>query len=223
MFKSRARPVNVPQYEHGRLAGIFASFWGNGQFDKPDLDEIGFINGVVLHDWHYGPIDNLPIAEGNETEWLKMVRRGVDLWFDDPIVDIVAKLHLRRLLSGRKRSMIETLIGEIDARIAERLPQTGFTREQFEWADKITRFCDNVAFDFSFEREVERSYALYAQIDSREETAVTYTIGPEGAIGVDPWPFGVSSFSGVIIGYERPGYPDQLRPVVIPYHCRPAS
>lgn len=223
MFKSKVRPINVPQYEHGRLAGILASVWGNGQFDKPDLDEISFINGVVLHDWHYGPIDNLPIAEGNETEWLKMVRRGVELRFDDPIVDIVAKLHLKRLLSGRRVPTAEKFIEEIEFGIAERLPHTGFTREQFEWADKITRFCDNVAFDFSFEREVERSYALYAQIGSRAETAVTYAIRPGGEIMVDPWPFAVHSFSGVIIGYERSGYPEQLRPVVIPYRCHPVS
>jgi hypothetical protein len=48
-----------------------------------------------------------------------------------------------------------------------------------------------------------------------------YAISAAGEIKVEPWPFAVLSFSGLIIGYERGGYPDRLEPRVIPYHCRP--
>lgn len=59
MFKSKVRPVDVPNYEHSRLAGIFASYWGNQDFDKPVLDNAAFVEGVALHDWHYSPRNRL--------------------------------------------------------------------------------------------------------------------------------------------------------------------
>jgi hypothetical protein len=223
MFRSKVRPINVPQYEHGRLSGTFAALWGNQDFDRPAIDSASFIQGVALHDWHYGPVDNLPIGEANEADWLEMVRKGVDYWFPDPTTDIVAKLHLRRLLSGRDSPEVQRLIRLVELRIVERLPQTASSREQFEWADKITRFCDDVAFDFSFETPVKETRSLCTKANSSTETPVTYSIGSDGEITVEPWPFGPPSFSGFIIGYERAGYPDRLQPTLVPYHCRPGS
>ena len=144
MFKSKVRPIIIPQYEHGRLAGTLAAMWGNNDFDRPVIDFESFVRGVALHDWHYGVIDNSPIGEANEADWLAMVRKGVEYWFDDPMADIVAKLHLKRLLSGRNTSETEILINRIELRITERLPQTRFSRQQFEWADIITCFCDQL-------------------------------------------------------------------------------
>lgn len=63
MFKSKIRSIIIPQYEHGRLAGTVASLWGNDDFARPVIDFASFVQGVALHDWHYGPIDNLPIGE----------------------------------------------------------------------------------------------------------------------------------------------------------------
>ena len=223
MFKSKIRPINVPQYEHGRLAGICASHWGNKDFDKPAIHFPSFVQGVTLHDWHFGPIDNLPILEADEADWLIIVRKGIDLWFADPITDIVSKLHLKRLLSSRNTPEVQRLVTQIDHRIAERLPQTGFSADQFAWADKITAFCDFLALDFSFEKPVSRTFSLYSQVDSSQETAVTYVIKPDGEILVDPWPFNLPSFSGLIIGHERTGYPESLIPHIIPYHCQPAD
>ena len=34
MFRSKARPIVIPQYEHGRLAGTLAQHWGNDHFDR---------------------------------------------------------------------------------------------------------------------------------------------------------------------------------------------
>ncbi|MDX1474119.1 MAG: DUF3891 family protein [Reinekea sp.] len=220
MFKSEARPINIPQYEHGRLAGIFALLWGNENFDKPAIDFASFVQGVALHDWHYGPVDNLPIREASEGEWLTMVRKGVEQWFANPTTDIVTKLHLKRLLSGRESPEISELVSQLELRLAERLPQTSFTREHFEWADRITAFCDDLAFDFSFEKPVEETLLLPTKIHSSEETPITYIIRPNGEIWVVPWPFSQPSFSGIIVGYERPGYPEKLKPKVIPYHCQ---
>ena len=221
MFKSKARSLNIPQYEHSRLSGIFALLWGNEEFDRPLIDNAAFVQGVALHDWHYGVVDNLPIGEACEAEWLVLVRQGVEYWFDDPILDILAKLQLKRLLDGRESPEAERLINLVETRISERLEQTRYSRQQFEWADKITKCCDDLAFHFSFEKPVEGSLPVYAKIDSREETLLTYAIRAAGEITIGPWPFAQPSFSGLIIGYERAGYPDRLQPRVIPYSCRP--
>jgi hypothetical protein len=215
MFKSKVRPIIITQYEHGRFAGTLAALWGNNDFDRPVIDFASFVRGVALHDWHYGVIDNSPIGEATEADWLAMVRKGVDLWFDDPITDIVAKLHLKRLLSGRNTPETNSLINRIKLRITERLPQTGFSRQQFEWADKITRFCDQLAFDFSFEEPKEGTQSIFAKVNTTKETPISYKIKPGGNVEIDPWPFSVNAFSGIIIGYQQSGYPEKLTPEVV--------
>jgi hypothetical protein len=221
MFKSKVRPINVPHYEHSRLAGVFASLWGNKDYDKPVIDNAAFVQGVALHDWHYGTIDNLSLGEASEADWLEVVHKGIEHWYSDPTTDIVIKLHIRRLLSGTKSPEVERLVNLIDSRISVRLPQTSYTREQLEWADKITQFCDYLAFDFSFEAPVTKIRSLYSQVNSNEETQVTYRIRQNGEIKVKPWLFSLPYFSGIIFGYERSGYPDRLQPIVIPYRCQP--
>ena len=217
MFRSKTRPVIIPQYEHGRLAGTFASLWGNRDFQRPAIDFEAFVQGVAFHDWHYGVVDNFGIGELTEAEWLEIVRKGVAYRFDDPIVDIVAKLHMRRLLGGRDAAVIAELIDRIDIRIAERLPQTNYQREQFEWADRITNCCDMLAFDFSFEQPVKGSLAVFADEKAVEDTTITYEIRPDGEIAVAPWPFCVDAIRGVMIGYHAEDYPGTLKPEIISF------
>ena len=215
MFKSKVRSINIPQYEHGRLAGTFALLWGNDDFDQPALDFASFVRGVALHDWHYGIIDNLPIGEAKEADWLATARQGVAYWFDDPITDIVAKLHLKRLLARHGSAETDELANQIELRIAERMPHTLFARAQFEWADKITCFCDQLAFDFSFEEPVEDRLSVFSEQNTHQDTSIAYSIKPGGKVQVGPWPFSVDSFSGIITGYQQAGYPDKLTPEII--------
>jgi hypothetical protein len=217
MFKSKIRPINISQYEHGRLAGRLAAQWGNEQFERPTLDFAAFVAGVALHDWGYGVLDDVPILEASEEAWLAVVSKGIANRFDDATTDIVAKLHIRRLLTLNPSPEREGLIEQIDHLVADRLPETGRTRAAFEWADKITRFCDNVAFDFSFEAPVNRRYPLSPRVGSDSETAVSYQLGQEGDVLVDPWPFSTPVIAGHLIGFRRDGYPDLLRPVLVPY------
>jgi hypothetical protein len=65
MFRSKNQPSVIPQYEHGRMAGILASHWGNDSFDRPAIDFERWVAGVAFHDWHYGVLDNLPIGEAS--------------------------------------------------------------------------------------------------------------------------------------------------------------
>ena len=217
MFRSKARPIVIPQYEHGRLAGTLAQHWGNDHFDRPALNFASFVAGVALHDWHYGFGDNLPIVGAEEAEWIAMTRRGLALRLADPISDVVAKLHLRRLCSYNPTAERVALMAEFDEVVKARLPETGHSRAEFEWADKITRLCDNVAFHFSFEIEQELTAKVCQRVGDEEETAVAYHVQSPGQIIVDPWPFAIPAFSGTIIGYQAEGYPDLLEPVVVPF------
>jgi len=221
MFKSKTRSIIIPQSEHGRLSGVLASLWGNDDFDRPALDFTPFVNGVILHDWNYGLVDILPIMEAVEAEWLEMAARGVNHTFDNPITDIVVKLHLKRLLNSHNYPERQKLARMIDGQVAARLPQTKFTLADFQWADKITRFCDMVAFDFSFEQPTTETIELFARRDATQTIPVTYQIKRNGVIEIDPWPLSVPRHTGFIFGYHREGYPDNLCPVIIEFYISP--
>lgn len=221
MFKSKIRPIIIPQYEHGRLAGALASIWGSSHFDRPAIDFASFVRGVTFHDWGYGLIDTYPLGETVEADWLKVTRRGASHDFADPVAGIVAKLHLRRLTTYMASPERAALVALIDEKIAGELAQTAYTLEQFKWADRITNFCDSVAFDFCFEEPTEGTVSVYVEQDSTQETAVNFTLKSNGEIQVDPWPFSVSSYTGFITGYRREGYPDHLQPVVINFRVHP--
>ena len=223
MFHSRVRPVIITQHEHSRLAGIYASKWGNNKFDRPDLDFTAFVQAVTLHDWHYGLLDTLSIIGAPEADWLDITRHGVEYRFENPTVDLITQLHLKRLLQlGDKITPPrQALIDAVEARIAVRLRETGLPRAQYEWADKITRFCDQLAFDFAFERPLTDTLPVYSRVNRAAETDLTYKIMSSGEIRVWPWPFTPKSFGGLLVGFESHGYPDHLTPVVIPFHCAP--
>jgi hypothetical protein len=218
MFRSKVRPIIIPQYEHGRLSGTLAALWGNQDFDRPALDFASFVHGVTFHDWHYGLVDNLGIGEASQDEWLDLVCKGVEYWFEDPVSDIVAKLHLQRLLQERDSPKITEFLKHIEARIIERLQQTRFSIEPFEWADRITACCDQIAFDFSFEIPIRASVKVFARRSAEEATDISYEIRQDGEIAVDPWPFGVDSFQGILTGYQVEGYPEKLMPEIIHFN-----
>lgn len=221
MFKSKVQPLIIPQYEHGRMAGILAAHWGNDWFDKPAMDFALWVAGVAFHDWNYGLLDNLPIGEASEEEWLAMARRGVSVELDDPITDTVAKLHIRRLLSGQETGERAAMIRQIDAHIDKRLAATGHPLCDFLWADRITRLCDNIAFDFAFGQARADQAGVYARRDSTQETAISYRIQTGGQILLQPWPFAAASISGVITGFAADGYPDRLQPRLLPFSLAP--
>ncbi|MEZ4657972.1 MAG: DUF3891 family protein [Caldilineaceae bacterium] len=221
MFKSKTRRIVFPQYEHDHLAGALAVNWGNDLFDRPALDFNAFVQGVLLHDWQYKLLDNLPIIEAPEADWMAVTREGVYHRFANPVTDIVVKLHIKRLLSFDESPERSEMKEEIEKRVAARLPESGFTRAEFEWADRITRFCDQVAFDFCFEQPVQRSLPICPRVDSPETVEVTYAICENGAIEVAPWPFTIPSLAGVIIGYQIDGYPEELTPQGTSYIVQP--
>ncbi|HEX5688545.1 MAG TPA: hypothetical protein VFX76_01000, partial [Roseiflexaceae bacterium] len=83
--------------------------------------------------------------------------------------------------------------------------------------DRITNLCDRIAFDFCFEAPAEGDVSIFPRNDRDEQVKVRYRMD-DGVIQVDPWPFGVESHTGYLVGYQLEGYPARLEPVLVPYH-----
>jgi hypothetical protein len=216
MFKSKQRPIVIPQWEHQKLAGTLALLWGNAAFERPPVPFQSFLAGVGLHDRAYGPLDNLPIGEIPEEQWLELTRKGFELTWADPVADLIAKLHLQRLTSYGKAAARQAQAAEMAEAIQAQLERHGLDAAMFARIDRITNLCDRIAFDFCFEAPSEGEIGIFPSNSQDEEVAVGYRI-ERGAIQVDPWPFGVDSHTGYLVGYELDGYPTRLEPVIVPY------
>ena len=134
----------------------------------------------------------------------------------DPVADLIAKLHLKRLTSYGSAPARQAMAAEMTQAIQEQLQRHGFDVVLFERIDRITNLCDCIAFDFCFEAPAEGEVRIFPRNGRDEEVAVGYRI-EEGTIRVDPWPFGVDSHSGYLVGYQLEGYPAVLEPVMLRY------
>lgn len=220
MFQSRVRAINIPQLEHQRLAGTLAQLWGNDAFERPALPFDSFVKGVWFHDRDYPPHDNYPIGSLDEEAWVAIKQNTVELRYADVVADLVAMFHARRLLSNGTGPSRGPMMDRADAVIETLLQQADYPRAAFERADRITALCDAIAFDFCFETPTESRREVFARPTDAEPTAVTYRIQSGGVISVEPWPFGVESHRGTIVGYVREGYPHHLEPVLVDFALR---
>lgn len=215
MFKSKLRPVATPQWEHQKLAGTLALLWGNADFDQPPVPRTSFVAGVGLHDRAYGPIDNLPIGELPEAEWLALTRAGFDAAWDDPVADLIAKAHLRRLTGYGGAPERQALAAAMAQEIERLAAQHGLDLATLDRLDRITNLCDQIAFDFCFEAPAAGAVAVFPH-SGGAQVSLGYRIA-DGVIAVDPWPFGVDEHAGYLVGYQLEGYPDRLEPALLPY------
>jgi hypothetical protein len=216
MFKSRQRPIATPQWEHQKLAGTLALLWGNTSFEPPPIPFESFVAGVGLHDRAYGLLDNLPIGELSEEEWLKLTRKGFDLTSSDPVADMIVKMHLQRLTSYGKDPARQVQAAELAQAVSTHAQRHGLDAALFARVDRITNLCDRIAFDFCFEAPAEGEVRIFPRNAGDEEIAVRYRI-EASAIEVDPWPFNVNHHTGYLVAYQLDGYPIVLEPVVLPY------
>lgn len=224
MFRSRIRNLVLPQLEHSRLAGMLAWQWGNEDFDRPEIDFEGFARGVALHDWHYGAFDNYPLGETTRAEWLAIANAGVMTDYDDPVVDAIAKYHLRRLMKMRGVTGTgEVLFERLESKLRASVDRSPYPAEAFAWADRLTRFCDSVAFHYGFENRGLHGCPVGGRTDSDDETGMTFEIADDSLIRFDPWPFAVSEFCIQIMFYCAAGYPGRLKPRVTLVRCLPGQ
>jgi hypothetical protein len=80
-----------------------------------------FLVGISLHDRAYGPLDNLPIGELPEEQWLALTRRSFEMTWTDPLADVIAKMHLKRLVSYGNTPTRQALAAEMAQAIHEQL------------------------------------------------------------------------------------------------------
>jgi hypothetical protein len=203
MFRSRRRPIVFTQHEHGRLAGEIALAWRREDIPLP-FEE--FVRGVALHDRGYDVIDADEIGSVavSAERWMEIQRRGVAPRRDEPIVDVVVALHVRRL-SARRPENAE-LTAEIDALLPELYAAAGVDEEAALAADAVTDVCDRVAFDFCLEEPLRD-----------EVRGIVYALDGRGTITLDPWPLGVPRLAGLVYAHRAEGYPTRLDPVVVAY------
>ncbi len=207
-----------PQAEHARLAGAIALAWGNDRFARPALPFDAFVRGVTLHDRGYGQLDADGIGEVSRERWAALQQAGFAPRGDEPVVDLVVALHLRRLVSG----IDEAILAPMTAALPELHRAAGVDESDAAEADRITDLCDRIAFDFCVEEATGGRVAV-APVRGAEPVAVAYTVDGYGEITLEPWPLGLPRISGIILGFRAEGYPDQLEPVVVPFDARPAS
>jgi hypothetical protein len=207
MFRSQRRAVVFPQLNHAAFAGELALLWGNAQFERPHLPFASFVRGVALHDRGYGELDNDPIGGVSRERWLEIQRRGFGERDEDPVVDLVASLHIHRLVGGADPAMTDALPGLFD--------RAGVERAVGEAADAITHLCDRISFDVCVEEPAEGSVAI-------DGCDVSYRFDGARDVGVAPWPFAPSQFALLLVGYRADAYPDRLERVVEPIAFAPA-
>lgn len=222
MFKSCFRERILPQFEHSRLAGMLAWHWGNERFARLAIDFNDFAEGVTLHDWHYGLLDNHPLGATEHAEWLAIARRGVAIDYPKDTVDIVAKQHLRRLIGTPTDTDTRALIEQLDAKIAQRMQRSPWPAAAFARADRLTRFCDAVAFNFGFEHLGWHHGSVYPEPNDDSEVEIAYEITAKAGIHFEPWPFSRPEFGMPLTAFASAGYSDRLEPIVMYAHCQPA-
>jgi hypothetical protein len=199
-FHSRRRRIVFPQADHARFAAVFALAWA----EPPELPFASFVRGVADHDRGYGEHDDYDIDTVDDATWVEIQRRGFAPRGEDAVVDLVAAMHVRRLLSHND----PVATADADTVIESLLPLAGVTREQADAADAITNICDVISFQFCFEAPSEREVRGYRVVTDGE-----------AGIGVDPWPFRVPELVGLVTAFELDGYPERLVPVVVPFRA----
>lgn len=195
-FHSRRRALVFPQADHARFAAALALAWR----DRPPIPFESFVRGVADHDRGYGERDDDPIGGTDDERWLEIQRRGFAPRGEDPVVDLVVALHVRRLIGEGEA------YAEADAVVESLLAETGLTREQADAADAVTNVCDVISLLFCFEEPA-----------ARELRGFRVAVDGQGRFEIDPWPFDVSVLKGLVTAFEADGYPQRLAPVVVPF------
>lgn len=191
--------------------------WGNSSFAAPPIPRAGWTKGVLMHDRGFGDMDTISIGEASDEEWLPVKRRGaLEISCADPVADAVICLHIKRLVSHKKSAERDRLCQDIEARLEDLYRAAGISKERFEAADRITAFCDLLAFDFSFESARVREIDLPLG-GSQDEARVKIALDGRGRVSMAPWPFEPPLITGFILGYRASSYPSARDPEMVEF------
>jgi hypothetical protein len=200
VFRSTTRPVVYPQAEHARLSAVIANAWKRETIPLPFE---AFVRGVALHDRGYGKLDNDSLGEIEQVRWLELMRRGFEPQDDDPVVDLVVALHIRRLVGNATP--------EFAAALPARLEAAGVSETEAAAADAITNLCDRISFSFCFEEEGAGAVG-----------SIAYTVAADGGATLAPWPLVVPELVETVVAYRAEGYPERLDPLERTFRLDPA-
>lgn len=216
MFKSKSRPIVIPQSEHLRLVGALAMLWGNDDFDIPPVERNSMITGMSLHDRGYGLLDNSAIGEMSEEEWHGIARRSFSMFNSDVIADTIVKYHIRRLTGYSNTHERRTMAAEFSQAIDDQIKSHSLSKEVFDRLDRVTELTDNISFAFCFDSPDSSEVSIFPQNGEDTEIPIRYSV-QNGTIHVSPWPFSVDTYDGYIFAYRMDGYPERLDPFILPY------
>jgi hypothetical protein len=209
MFRSVRRDVVFPQAEHAELAAELALAWGNDAFPRPHVAFDSFVRGVALHDRGYGELDTDEIGGVPRERWLEIQRAGFGVRDDDPVVDLVASLHIRRLVRE----------GPVHDEMTEALPalleRADVAPEDAAAADEVTHLCDRISFDVCCEERADGAVEIAGR-------RVSYRYDGERSVRVEPWPFGPRTLDLLLVGFRGATYPQQPYRVVQPLRIEPS-
>ena len=203
-----------PQDEHAALSAALAWAWSE-TFAPVRLPRESFLRGVALHDRGYEDCDADEIGRMPRRRWREIQARGFEPQADDPVVDLVVALHVRRLVSGRSDRGARRLLAAMDAAVPELVAAAGVSPNDAAAADRITNLCDRISFDFCLEEPAGGSVEVLA--GDGTPIRVTYELDGEGGIELDPWPLDAPTATGNILGYRATGYPAVLEAVPTPF------
>jgi hypothetical protein len=220
VFRSARRAVVFPQAEHARLAAAIALAWGNDELAAPPLPREAFVAGVALHDRGYAALDADGIGEVAPERWLEIQRESFRPREDDPVVDLVVAMHVRRLVRWSRGAATAT---ELDPAVDALRALAGVSPEDAEAADLITNMCDRIAFDFCFEEPAEGTLELPATGSRDARVHVRYALTGDGRVELEPWPLALPRLTGVLFAFAAVGYPAVLEPVVVPFGLSPPA
>ena len=137
------------------------------------------------------------------------------------MVDLVAGLHVHRLVSRGRRAEDDALVAAMEETLLALRTAGGVGEAEARAADSITDLCDRVAFDVCFEERSAWARPVPPRV-SAPPVEVAFAFDGSGCVTLDPWPLGVPWLRAVLVGFAAEGYPDSPEPVIEPILIRPS-
>jgi hypothetical protein len=207
----------IGQTDHSRLAGLFASHWGNAQFATPEPFE-SVVRAAHFHDFGYLRYETAPAfnPETHETPNFRDVltdakrldeyQWNVD-WFlgPDPYASHLASMHRTGLWRGRydaiehpphairpQKPEVDAFVAKNEARRAEQLAAAGWDPQQLRVNYRLLQVWDLLSLYFScgepYDEHIEPIPTSYAD---RDGEGIRMTLAPldPRTVSFDPYPF----------------------------------
>lgn len=218
VFRRRNQNTVIPQYEHTKIAGHLATYFGNEIFPRPDLEWNDFLLAVQNHDMGYGVPGKDIFEIGNITrdDREKLLKDCVSVDFGNVTAEILVKQHFLRLINNDEFLDFYLWLNEDVQSLIE---SSNVDTEQFNVADRIFDLLDAISFDFCWQADAS-DYTVKLFNSSNTETEVEFQI-KDNVIRVNPWPFKLSAIEGAITAFDAGGYPDILNPRLVDYIVLP--